>query len=71
MAERLSPYGGRKFILGLAYLLFSFVLGLLGVIYGRDLVGISALIASMSTGLGVIVWGNVQAGKGASNGSPR
>lgn len=71
MSEKLSLFGGRKFILGLTYLLFSFTLGLLGVVYGRDLVGISALIASMATGLGVVVWGNVTAGKGATNGTPR
>lgn len=66
MSEWIGKVGGRKFLLGLIYLTLAFILGMFGIIYGRDLVGISALIASMASGLGVVVWGNVAAGKGTN-----
>lgn len=71
MSAWISSIGGRKFLLGVIYLVLAFILGVVGIIYGRDLVGISALIASMSSGLGVVVWGNVKAGQGGANGNPQ
>jgi len=58
--------GGRKFVLGLAYLFVVSSMAVVAMVTGKaDLYGVSALAVSLSTGLGVVVWGNVQAARTA------
>jgi len=61
--REIDMYGYRKFILGLVYLGISFWLAMAAVNRGLDLVGIATIIAAMSTGVGVIIWGNIQSNK--------
>lgn len=59
----MNAIGGRKFTLGLLYLLGCFTVSAISVskgVVGWDAAGVASLFASAATGLGVIVWGNVQ-----------
>jgi hypothetical protein len=63
MVEIVRKIGGRKLALGLIYLIGCFVIAILAVTRGAsgwDALGIASLPTSIATGLGVIVWGNVQ-----------
>lgn len=55
--------GYRKMLLGTLYLIGCFVMCIMAVWSGNsgwDAAGIAALPTSVATGLGVIIWGNVQ-----------
>ena len=55
--------GGRKFTLGLIYMLGCFSISIVAVLHGAtgwDAAGVASLFVSTATGLGVVVWGNVQ-----------
>lgn len=59
----LQRIGGRKFTLGLIYLLGCFGVATGAILTGAtgwDAVGLASLPMAIATGLGVIVWGNVQ-----------
>lgn len=64
--------GGRKFALGLFYLLGCFGISA-GALWsghtGWDAVGLASLPVAIASGLGVIVWGNVKEHE-AKNGKP-
>ena len=63
--------GKRKFTLGLIYLIGCFAIAIAAAVTGKtgwDAVGLASLPAAISSGLGVIVWGNVQEHR-AANGS--
>ena len=58
-----AAIGGRKFALGLVYLILCGTVSILAVsngVTGWDAAGVASLFTSAATGLGVIVWGNVQ-----------
>ena len=62
-AAAVASIGGRKFALGLIYLAGTFAISGFSVwkgVTGWDAAGVASLFASAATGLGVIVWGNVQ-----------
>ena len=53
--------GQRKLLLGAGYLAGCFTVGGIAVYHGTvDLYGLAALCISWATGLGVVIWGNVQ-----------
>ena len=52
--------GYRKVILGLAFIGGATFLAWTGIRAGTDLVGLSTVVLTMSTGLGVVVYGNVK-----------
>lgn len=69
--EAVPTLGGRKFILGMIYLIGCFVtinLALWKGLSGWDSVAVGSMCVSIATGLGVVVWGNVQAGKNGNGG---
>ena len=73
LSRALSVIGGRKFALGFAYLAGAF--GCIGLaVWTESDAGVIAAVAgsciSVSTGLAVVVWGNVQEHR-ASNGNGR
>jgi len=58
----IAAIGGRKFTLGLVYLLLCGAVSILAVnngVTGWDAAGVASLFASAATGLGVVVYGNV------------
>ena len=65
----LQRIGGRKFFLGLVYLGCCVLLDFTAIRTAGatmslgEMSGLAALNASLATGLGVVVWGNVQAAK--------
>ena len=62
-AAAVASIGGRKFALGILYLVFVSSISYMAVssgVTGWDAAGVASLFASAATGLGVIVWGNVQ-----------
>lgn len=62
--------GFRKIILGIVFLSYATFLSYVAIKQGTDLLAVSGVISSMALGVGVVVWGNVQASKnGGSNGS--
>lgn len=61
--------GSRKFVLGLVYIFACSLLSGYAISKGYDWAGIASLNASIATGLGVIVWGNVQTHR--ANGKPK
>jgi hypothetical protein len=67
----LNKIGGRKFTLGMTYLIGGLGLLTLALYWQKDAATIAALASAyvaMAPGLGVIVWGNVQAER-ARNGT--
>lgn len=64
--------GGRKFVLGVLYLLGCFGVSA-GAIFtgatGWDAVGLASLPVAIASGLWTIVWGNVQEHRARSGGS--
>lgn len=62
--------GYRKLLLGLAYIVCVTALGLVAMFRSVDLVSVAALAASMATGVGVVVWGNVQVAKAEQTATP-
>lgn len=53
--------GNRKLLLGVYYLTGLFAVAVLVVVKGNgDLVSVAALAAGLSSGLGAVIWGNVQ-----------
>ena len=67
--------GQRKFWMCMAYLACCLVLDGMAIQSASDTLslaemgGLASLNASMATGLGVIVWGNVQSHRANGNGS--
>lgn len=51
--------GYRKLLLGVFYLFFSFLIGWYGLKTNQPM-GAASIIVSMATGVGFVVWGNVQ-----------
>lgn len=60
----LTQIGGRKFALGLVFLVFCFVLDLVAIIYGAtegwNAAGLASLHTSTAAGMLTVVWGNVK-----------
>jgi len=50
----------QKFSLGVLYLAASTALGWKGLAAGADPTGLGILLTGLATGVGVVVWGNVQ-----------